>query len=123
MNCLSLNYAYVRIYKLYRNIAPIAVYTHTRASIVPGTVARSRFTSALRNTPTREPKLRKREMAENELANKLRHRTDIIDRDEAGLQPEPVRYSVKRNVYAEFAEFTRKQIQAYQKMFDKLVGD
>ena len=60
-------------------------------------------------------------MAENELANKLKKRTDIIDRDEAGLQQDPVKFTVKRNVYAEFPEFTRKEIQAYEVMFNKLV--
>ena len=61
-------------------------------------------------------------MAENELANKLRKRNDIIDRDEAGLVPEPVKFTVKRNVFAEFPEFTRKEIHAYEQMFNKLVN-
>ena len=60
-------------------------------------------------------------MASNELAAKLAKRTDIIEKDEAGEGlPESSLPSMQVfNPYTEFKEFSRKQIQDYQKMFNK----
>lgn len=57
-------------------------------------------------------------MADNELAAKLTKRTQVIEADEEGR--DPVLPSLKVfNPYTEFKEFSRKQIQHYEKMFKK----
>ena len=55
---------------------------------------------------------------EDDLASKLQRRNKIIDSDEQGLEPELPSLKVF-NPYTEFKEFSRKQIQYYQKMFNK----
>ena len=60
-------------------------------------------------------------MASNELAAKLQKRTDIIDRAEDGEEPTTSeRPRVKEyDPYTEFHEFSRKEIQNFQKMFNQ----
>ncbi|ELU15650.1 hypothetical protein CAPTEDRAFT_85565, partial [Capitella teleta] len=59
--------------------------------------------------------------ASNELAAKLARRNEVIEKDEkdeaipAAEMPSMKKY----NVYAEFKEFTRKEIQDFRKTFDK----
>ena len=58
--------------------------------------------------------------ASDELASKLQHRNDIIDSVEDG-QEIPAAKLPSMNVfnpYTEFKEFSRKEIQHYQKMFN-----
>jgi Ca2+-binding EF-hand superfamily protein len=57
-------------------------------------------------------------MATDELASKLAKRSDIIEKDEEGLAPDMPSMKVW-NPYTEFKEFSRKQIQNYQKMFNQ----
>ncbi len=57
-------------------------------------------------------------MASDELAAKLARRNDIIDADEEGREPVLPAFKV-HNVYTEFKEFSRKEIQHFQKMFNK----
>jgi hypothetical protein len=59
-------------------------------------------------------------MASNELAAKLQRRTDVIESAEDGKElPEAHQPSMQIfNPYTEFKEFSRKQIQHYQKMFN-----
>ena len=60
-------------------------------------------------------------MASDELFAKLQRRNDIIDQTEEGLQPDLPSLKVF-NPYTEFKEFSRKQIQSYQKTFNEWVG-
>lgn len=57
-------------------------------------------------------------MATDELAAKLARRNDIIDQTEEGLEPNLPSMKVF-NPYTEFKEFSRKEIQHFQKMFNK----
>ena len=57
-------------------------------------------------------------MATEELAAKLARRTNIIDQAEEGLKPDLPSLKVF-NPYTEFKEFSRKEIQHFQKMFNK----
>ena len=57
-------------------------------------------------------------MASDELAAKLNRRNLVIDADEQGMEPELPSLRVF-NPYTEFKEFTRKEIQFYEKMFKK----
>ncbi len=57
-------------------------------------------------------------MASDELAAKLARRNVIIDKDEEGLEPDLPSLQVF-NPYTEFKEFSRKEIQDYQKMFNR----
>ena len=59
-------------------------------------------------------------MADNELAAKLAKRNNIIEADEGGLQPDLPSMKVF-NPYTEFKEFSRKEIQNYQKLFNEWV--
>ena len=63
-------------------------------------------------------------MASDELAAKLKKRTDIIDIAEEGGELPPSALPSMRvfNPYTEFKEFSRKEIQQFQKMFNKWVG-
>jgi len=58
-------------------------------------------------------------MASDELASKLQHRTDVITSAEEGKElPEAkMPSSMVFNPYTEFKEFSRKEIQHFQKMF------
>jgi len=59
-------------------------------------------------------------MASNELAAKLARRNDVIDAAEEGNVIESQLPSMQVfNPFTEFKEFSRKQIQGYQKMFNK----
>ena len=64
-----------------------------------------------------EPKKSEPEVA-GDLASKLEKRNRIIDSDEQGLEPELPSLKVF-NPYTEFKEFSRKEIQYYQKMFNQ----
>ena len=55
-----------------------------------------------------------------DLAEKLQRRNEIIDGDEQGLEPKLPSLQVF-NPYTEFKEFSRKQIQGYQRMFNEWV--
>ena len=59
-------------------------------------------------------------MACDELASKLQRRNDMIDSPEEGREmPEAHQPSMMIfNPYTEFKEFSRKEIQHYQKMFN-----
>ena len=57
-------------------------------------------------------------MASDELAAKLARRNDIIEADEEGKDPALPSLKVF-NPYTEFKEFSRKEIQHFQKMFNK----
>lgn len=57
-------------------------------------------------------------MATDELAAKLAKRTNIIDQAEEGSEPDLPSLKVF-NPYTEFKEFSRKEIQHFQKMFNK----
>ena len=57
-------------------------------------------------------------MATDELAAKLARRNNIIDKAEEGLDPDLPSLKVF-NPYTEFKEFSRKEIQHFQKMFNK----
>ena len=57
-------------------------------------------------------------MASDELLAKLQRRNNIIDMDEEGLAPELPSLKVF-NPYTEFKEFSRKEIQGYQKTFNE----
>ena len=57
-------------------------------------------------------------MASDELAAKLKRREDRIVADEEGQDIETPTMKV-HNVYTEFKEFSRKQIQMYQKKFNE----
>ncbi|XP_023933196.1 EF-hand domain-containing protein D2-like [Lingula anatina] len=57
-------------------------------------------------------------MASNELAKKLERRMNINEGEE---EPAVASQSKVFNPYTEFKEFTRKQIQNYQKMFNELL--
>ena len=57
-------------------------------------------------------------MADDELAQKLKHREDRIEAGEDGHELEAPAMKV-HNVYTEFKEFSRKQIQMYQKKFNE----
>ena len=59
-------------------------------------------------------------MATNELAAKLQKRNNIIDQAEEGLEPDLPSMKVF-NPYTEFKEFSRKEIQNFQKMFNEYV--
>ena len=58
-------------------------------------------------------------MATDELASKLQRRTDVItSAEEGGEQPvAQMPSSMVFNPYTEFKEFSRKEIQHFQKMF------
>jgi len=58
-------------------------------------------------------------MASDELASKLQRRTDVITSAEDGteLPPAQMPSSMVFNPYTEFKEFSRKEIQHFQKMF------
>lgn len=60
-------------------------------------------------------------MASNELAAKLQKRNDIIDRAEEGEEPKASEMPSMKvfNPYTEFHEFSRKEIQNFQKMFNQ----
>ena len=59
-------------------------------------------------------------MATDELAAKLARRNDVIDAAEEGNVIESELPSMKVfNPFTEFKEFSRKQIQGYQQMFNK----
>ena len=59
-------------------------------------------------------------MASDELAAKLARRNDVIDAAEEGNVVESELPSMQVfNPFTEFKEFTRKQIQNYQAMFNK----
>jgi hypothetical protein len=62
-------------------------------------------------------------MASDELAAKLARRNQVIEKDEAEEElPAAEMLSMKKyNVYAEFKEFSRKEIQDFRKTFDKSV--
>jgi len=58
-------------------------------------------------------------MATDELASKLQRRTDVITSAEDGAELPPTQNpsSMVFNPYTEFKEFSRKEIQHFQKMF------
>ena len=60
-------------------------------------------------------------MATDELASKLQKRTDRIETAEHGgdLQPAEQPSMKVFNPFTEFKEFSRKEIQHYQKMFNQ----
>lgn len=55
------------------------------------------------------------DMADEELKNRLARRQDIIE----GKDVSPNTVKVIKSVYAEFHEFSRKQIKQYEEMFKK----
>ena len=57
-------------------------------------------------------------MATDELAEKLKRREDRITAEEDGRELQEPHMKV-HNVYTEFKELTRKQIQMYQKKFNE----
>jgi EF-hand domain-containing family member D2 len=60
-------------------------------------------------------------MATDELASKLQRRNDVIDGAEQGVEPGSAEMPSLKvfNVYTEFKELSRKEIQHYQKMFNQ----
>jgi hypothetical protein len=56
--------------------------------------------------------------ADSELNAVLNRRQNMNDRLENGEAVEPKFVKVNKNVYAEFAEFTRKEIKEYEKKFN-----
>ena len=70
------------------------------------------------NEPMLSPKAHAEPQVEGDLASKLQKRNRIIDNDEQGLEPELPSLKVF-NPYTEFKEFSRKEIQNYQKMFNQ----
>ena len=62
-------------------------------------------------------------MATDELSSKLQRRTERIETAEQGGELQDLEQPSLKvfNPFTEFKEFSRKQIQHYQKMFNQLV--
>jgi len=61
--------------------------------------------------------------ADSELSAVLNRRQNMNERLENGESVEPKFVKVNKNVYAEFSEFTRKEIKEYEKKFKQWVPE